>query len=64
MFWQAPLTGVLFILLPLLHPADLRPDAGTSLLLYYSLAGLITLSSLGIIINFRSAEQNLAGHGN
>jgi hypothetical protein len=63
MFWQAPITGVLFVLLPLLHPADLRPEAGTSLLLYYSLAGLITLSSLGIIINFRSAEKNLTSHG-
>ncbi|NIV30906.1 MAG: hypothetical protein GWN58_15855, partial [Anaerolineae bacterium] len=27
-FWQAPPTGLLFILLPMLHPGDLRPHAG------------------------------------
>lgn len=63
MFWQAPITGVLFILLPLLHPGDLRPDAGLTLVLYYVLAGLATLLSLGIIQSYRSAEQRLPGHG-
>ncbi len=62
MFWQAPLTGLLFILLPLLHPADLRPDAGTALALYYTLAGLAVLSSLGIILSYRAAEKKLLSH--
>jgi hypothetical protein len=62
MFWQAPPTGLLFILLPLLHPGDLRPDAGTALVLYYTLAGLVVLSSLGIILSYRAAEKTLAGH--
>jgi hypothetical protein len=53
MFWQAPLTGLLFILLPLLHAGDLRLDAGNALVLYYALAGFFVLSSLGIIISYR-----------
>jgi hypothetical protein len=35
MFWQAVPTALLFMLLPLLHPADLRPDAGSALIIYY-----------------------------
>jgi hypothetical protein len=62
MFWQAPPTSLLFILLPLLHPADLRPYAGTSLALYYTLAGLALLSSLGIIMSYRAAEKQLSSH--
>ena len=58
MFWQAPPTGLLFILLPLIHPDDLRPDAGTALALYYTLAGLVVLSNLGIILGYRAAEKN------
>ncbi len=56
-FWQAPPTGLLFILLPLLHPADLRPGAGAALTLYYAIAGLIVLSSLVVILSYRSAEK-------
>lgn len=59
LFWQAPLTGLLFILLPLLHPADLRPDTGMALTLYYFLAGLAVLSSLTIILSYRTAESQL-----
>jgi hypothetical protein len=62
MFWQAPLTGLLFLLLPLLHPADLRPDAGTALTLYYILAGFVVLSSLGIIMSYRNAEAKIPSH--
>ncbi len=61
-FWQAPPTGLLFILLPLLHPADLRPYAGTDLALYYTLAGLIGLFSLGIILSYRAAEKEFSSH--
>ena len=62
MFWQAPPTSLLFILLPLLHPADLRPYAGTSLALYYTLAGVALLASLGIILSYRAAEKKLSSH--
>ena len=63
MFWQAPLTALLFILLPLLHRADLRPDAGSALTLYYILAGLVVLSSVGLILSYRGAEKQLASNG-
>lgn len=63
MFWQAPLTGLLFLLLPLIHPNDLRADAGTALTLYYALAGLMVLCSLGVILGNRAAEKELASHG-
>jgi hypothetical protein len=63
MFWQAPVTALLFILLPLLHPGDLRPDAGTALALYYILAGLVLLANLGIILGYRAADKNLSSDG-
>jgi hypothetical protein len=63
MFWQALPTGILLMLLPVVHPNNLRPDAGIALALYYILAGLIVLSNLGIILGFRAAEQNLSNHG-
>ena len=59
-FWQAPLTGLLLLLLPLIHPNDLRQDAGIALTLYNSLAGLIVLASLGVILGYRAAESKLA----
>jgi hypothetical protein len=62
-FWQAPLTGLLFLLLPLIHPNDLRADAGTALTLYYALAGLMVICSLGVILGNRAAEKELASHG-
>jgi len=58
-FWQAPPFVLLLILLPLIHPADLRPDAGFTLTLYYLLAGYALLSNLGIILGYRKAEQEL-----
>jgi hypothetical protein len=57
MFWQAPITGLLFILLPLLHPNDVRPDAGSALALYYAVAGFIAVFNLGIILTYRSTEK-------
>ena len=62
MFWQAPITGLLFILLLLLHSNDLRPDAGASLALYYILLGFVVLSTLAIILSYRSVEKNLPSH--
>lgn len=62
-FWQAPLTAALLLLLPLIHPNDLRPDAGIALTLYYSLTGLIILSNLGVILGYRQTERNLSNDG-
>ncbi|RME76971.1 MAG: hypothetical protein D6784_04710 [Chloroflexi bacterium] len=56
-YWQAPITGLLFLLLPLVHPNDLRPDPGAALVLYYSLGGLVALTNLGIILGYRKAEK-------
>ena len=63
MFWQAPPTALLFILLPLLHSGDLRPYPGTALTLYYILAALAALASLAIILSYRGAEKELSNHG-
>jgi len=60
MFWQAPPTALLFMLLPLIHPADLRPDAGTALALYYTLAGIAALANMGIILGYRTAEKEFS----
>ena len=62
-FWQAPPTALLFILLPLLHSGDLNPYVGTELTVYYILAGLAILISLGAILSYRGAERRIAGHG-
>ncbi len=56
MIWQAPVTGLLFMLLPLLHSADLRPDSGSALTLYYALTGLVALLGLGVILSYRGAK--------
>ena len=61
-FWQAPLTGLLFIFLPLFHSSDLRPDSGTALITYYAMFGLTVLASLGIILNYRAIESHLPSH--
>lgn len=63
MYWQAPITGLLFILLPLLHPNDLRPDTEAALGLYYTLAGFMVVANLITILGFRAAEKNLARYG-
>jgi hypothetical protein len=62
MFWQAPPTGILLMLLPLIHPNDLSPDAGNALVLYYTLAGLIVLANLGAILSYRPIESNNLSH--
>ena len=62
MFWQAPPTGLLLMLLPVIHPTDLRPDAGTALALYYIIAGMVVLANLGIILSYRAAENKIPSH--
>jgi hypothetical protein len=61
-FWQAPITGLLFILLPLLHSGDLRPDAGSSLILYYAIASFFVVIGVSLILSYRSTEQNVPSH--
>jgi len=56
-FWQAPPTALLFVLLPLVHPGDLRPYAGSGLTLYYAVSVVIGLASLATIWSYRTAEQ-------
>jgi hypothetical protein len=51
------------MLLPLIHSGDLRPDAGTALALYYGLAGLATLSNLGVIVGHRAVERKYVRRG-
>ncbi len=63
MFWQAPITGLLFLLLPLIHPGDLRPDAGLGLVFYYALAGSLILAHSAVILGYRAAEKQAAGYG-
>jgi hypothetical protein len=60
MFWQAPASVGLLMLLPLLHPADLRPDSGASLLFFYLSAGALVLAYAAIILRYRSREQKFA----
>jgi hypothetical protein len=60
MFWQAPITALLIILLPLMHADQLRSDAGSSLTLYYVIAGLVFLAFSAVILSYRSAEKRLA----
>jgi len=60
MYWQAPITGLLFLLLPLTHPNDLRPDSGVALALFYSLVGLVILSYLGVILGYRATEKGFS----
>jgi len=61
-FWQAPITAFLLLLLPLIHPNDLEPEHGTGLLLYYAVAGLMFLLHGGIILSYRSREKRFTPH--
>jgi hypothetical protein len=63
MFWQAPPTALLFILLPLLHPGDLRPDLGLEMTMYYLCGAMALLASLGIILSFRDDEKRFTSSG-
>lgn len=56
-FWQVPITGLLFYLLPILHSADLKAGARNALTLYFSLMGLVIVFGLGIILSYRRAEK-------
>lgn len=59
MFWQAPLTGFLFLLLPIIHPGDLRTDTTLPLILYYILTLYAILPYLLLILTYRKAEKEV-----
>jgi hypothetical protein len=48
LYLAAPVTGLLFALIPLLHPGDVRPDAAGELLVFYALAAVIAAPGLGL----------------
>ena len=58
-YWQAPLTALLFILLPVAHPGDLNPDPGNNLLLYFLTGGILGLSSLVIILSYQKKVKGV-----
>lgn len=63
MFWQAVPTGLLLMLLPIIHPAELNPNAGPTPVLYYILTVLVVLFNWGIILSYRKTMKNLPDHG-
>lgn len=62
-FWQAPPTGLLLLLLPLLHFSDLREGSASNLGLYLAVVGLFALLHLGVILSYRGAEGYAYSHG-
>lgn len=61
MYWQAPITALLFILLPAFHADQVRPDAGSSLTLYYAIAGFILVAGAAVVLSYRSVEKQVTG---
>jgi hypothetical protein len=63
MFWQAPITAVAFMLLPLLHESTVYyPIYDSKLPLYFVVTGFVALSSLAVIMSHRAEEKRLAAH--
>jgi len=61
-YWQAAPTALLFLLLPLFHPADLQADVGSATAVYILAAGIAFLLSLGVVLNYRALEQKIVPH--
>jgi len=57
----APVTGALMALVPLFHGGDLKPDAGSELLVYYALALLLAAPGLGLVATRSQARQRIYG---
>ena len=60
MYWQAPITGLLLALLPLVHSADLPPDAGNRLVLYYLVIAYVVVAHTAVILKYRSTMKDHA----
>jgi len=59
-YWQLPPTGLLLILLPLIHIDDLKPDSSIALMIYCTVIGLLVAASLIIILSYRESEKQFA----
>ena len=60
MFWQALPTGLMLLLLPLIHSNDLHPDPGFTLTLYLVIVGFSILAHLGIMVGYRAIEKKFS----
>ncbi|MCW8850736.1 MAG: hypothetical protein OQJ81_12210, partial [Melioribacteraceae bacterium] len=60
MFWQALPTGIMLLLLPLIHSNDLHPDAGFKLTLYLVIVVFSILAHLGIMMGYRAIEKKFS----
>lgn len=56
-FQQGPITGLLFLLLPLVHPGDLDADANSTLALYSVVSGLVMLANLAVLLSYRRTSE-------
>ena len=56
-FWQAPLTSLLFILLPLTHSGDLNPNPGSSLIVYFLAPSVLGAVFLTIILSYQKIAK-------
>ena len=61
-FWQAPPTMLLFLLLPLVHFRQLRPGGWAGLALYVAIAGLALVAPTLVILSYWRAERRLEPH--
>ncbi len=52
----------MFLLLPVIHNDQLRPDTDTAQAVYFVIFGVLALAHLGIILSYRSAEQGQLRH--
>lgn len=63
MFWQAPVTGLLAVLLPLTHSGDLHEEWGMALPIFTAVVSLLALASLAVIVSYRRAERRFGSDG-
>lgn len=49
-FWQAPITALLFLLLPFVHYGDLKPGSGISLVGYVLITAFFGLVHSGVVV--------------
>lgn len=58
-YWQLPPTGILLILLPLVHAEDLKPDTGQALTAYIAVISVLVVASVFIIMSYRNREATV-----
>ena len=62
MFWQAAITGILFMTLPLVHGDDLDDGSGRAQAAYYAVTGLVVLANVAVIVHQRTALRATMSH--